>query len=95
MTRHKLTPEARADRNKARWKIIQEVNRHKMRDRQHPYHTPVLYGMNNIQRAVHHARQFMLVSPQLLMEAGFKAKALRPMAPEKFAEVIRKLGGGK
>lgn len=61
-------------RNKARWKIIQEVNKYKMRFRVAPNVHPKLIGMKNIQWAVYIARRFKLVSNQTLEEAGYNGR---------------------
>lgn len=58
-------------RNEARWKIIQEVNKHKMRFRVAPNVHPKLIGMKNIQWAVFIARRFKLVSNETLEVAGY------------------------
>lgn len=79
--KHKMTAKEQLDRSEARWEIIQEANKHKMRSRMHPWHHPLLYGMKNIHRAVFYSRQHMIVSPDLLRRAGFTPKALRPNKP--------------
>lgn len=59
-------------RNQARWRIIQEVNKHKMRFRVAPQVHPKLIGMKNIQWAVYIARRFKLVNNETLEEAGYR-----------------------
>jgi hypothetical protein len=79
--KQKLTDEQREARTNARWKIIQEANRHKMRSRMHPYHYPTLFGMKNLNRAVFYVRQHLVVSGKLLQDAGFRPRALKPGKP--------------
>lgn len=59
-------------RRDARWKIIQEVNKHKMRFRMAPTVHPKLLGMKDIQWAVFIARRFKLVDNLTLQRAGYR-----------------------
>lgn len=56
----------------ARWKIIQEVNKYKMRFRVAPHVHPKLIGMKNIQWAVFIARRYKLVNNLTLQRAGYR-----------------------
>lgn len=59
-------------RNQARWKIIQEVNKYKLRFRLAPQLHPRMLGMKNIQWAVYIARRNKLVNNATLEEAGYR-----------------------
>lgn len=79
--RRKLTAEERQQRKKARDKIVQVCNAHKMRSRMHPYHYPTLYGPRDIERAVFYARQHMLIDGVTMRQAGYQVRAVKPGRP--------------
>lgn len=68
MAKYKMSKEEKAARAVARWKIIQEANKWKLRVR----YKPVLAGMKNLQRCVFICRQRGLVSNEVLIAAGFR-----------------------
>jgi len=59
--------------NSARWQIIQAANKHKVRTAP-SWFTPRLFGMRQLQQAVCVARRNRLVSGDVLMAAGFRAR---------------------
>lgn len=62
------------DRDHARMKIIQAVNRFKVGYWQSSRYQPKLVGSRQIQQAVFIARQRELVSPDVLIAAGYNPK---------------------
>jgi hypothetical protein len=86
---HRPTPDEHEAKMKARWKIIQICNLHKVKSRFALHHRPTLYGMKQVERAVFYGRQHMILPGKLLIEAGFAARAAKPNKPR----VLKKLLG--
>jgi hypothetical protein len=72
-----FVPITRTSRSKARWKIIQEANKHKMRSRMGWWVQPTLLGMKDLQWAVFIVKRFGLVKDDVLVTAGFNPKRKR------------------